>query len=89
MYRRWSEVDGRGEPTAVAVARGRLPVLRVRYGKDFMALRVRNHDGVYGWIDVGRSLSVSQPSSIAVQHGAAPDAADGRSPVKAKALGGS
>jgi len=62
MYARWEMVDGRPSVTPV----GRIgpireqQVLRVRFGKDFMAIRVRNQAGTDGWIMGGGDVRVLQ-----------------------------
>ena len=43
----------KGEPIALVAPNARLPVRRTRYGKDYMAVKVRFEDGREGWAFYG------------------------------------
>ncbi len=54
---------GYGEKQNRAIAmldRSRPRVLRIRYGKDYMAIRVRTESGLEGWVIYGPSVEVME-----------------------------
>jgi len=61
MYADWESAPGRASAAIARVGPAEnLSVLRVRYGKDFMAIRVRRADGVDGWILGDDAVQVSK-----------------------------
>ena len=59
MHADWESVwDDSGRVISTVGPVENLPVLRVRYGKDFMAIRVRRVDGVDGWIRYDQDVQV-------------------------------
>ena len=54
-------VDHRNLQIAIAAERDTLPVTRIRYGKDYMVVRVRLPDGQQGYVFSGDAFPLDPP----------------------------